>query len=575
MKKGALIFPPQWLPVNPYSSVPILAGQIQSSGYVVICQDYNLDFYDYILSSSFLTHIREKLKDDNEKKVCEWLSTELESAIKTIKYGQGFYDVTEYRRAMNMIEKTLALISRAYPEQEIKFNSFIDHRFQYDYKNLDDICSGKISNIYYPYMWKKANDLMRTQISYICISVTCSTQIIAAFTLAWIIRRHTNIVVCMGGNYINRVMHGIKANQEIFRDYCHHFLTGDGEISIVKYVEFLHNKCDAKDVPGLVRLEQGKVFFNPVDSTPVIENFAYPIFTGMRLKDYYCPELCFPIEFARGCYWGKCSFCAVDISGKKYCEKSVSSVVQEIKYLSEHYGIHNFVFTDEAIPVNRYLEFADSVLENNLDIHYYSFARLERSFSVEVLRHLRKSGLMLLWWGYESASARILRLMNKGIDAEVRITVLENAYNAGIWNHCLCMVGFPSETSEEVSYTFRTIKDNRKLFNSCAIYRFFLAENSSIYQNPGKYGIESIAYPADFEYHCAYQSKRKKDSENLKSVIKDFMDEYARANADTLWPVIYDNFDHLLMYLIKYGCEAVREYNTNTNAPLLCNSHEE
>lgn len=153
-----------------------------------------------------------------------------------------------------------------------------------------------------------------------------------------------------------------------------------------------------------------------------------------------------------------------------------------------------------------------------------------------------------------------MELMNKGIDIDARIEVMENAYKAGVWNHGLCMAGFPSETEEEVQATFSEIRKYRHLFNSCAVNVYFLSYNSPMYNEPEHYGIKSISHPNAFDSHCQFKMDGHSEKQ-YQEWVEQFRTEYMEENKDTLWAMEYNNFDHLHLYLKKYGCEKVRDYH--------------
>ena len=93
---------------------------------------------------------------------------------------------------------------------------------------------------------------------------------------------------------------------------------------------------------------------------------------------------------------------------------------------------------------------ADELIKRNIEIYLIILARLENKFTYELLKKMKKAGILYVHWGYETASERILNLMNKGIEAKNRVEILKNSEKAGIMNHIFAMWDFPSETFAEV-----------------------------------------------------------------------------------------------------------------------------
>ena len=58
--KVLLLFPPEWLPTEPYLSLPMLTAVLRSAGHEVVQSDTNVLMYDMMLSAPFLRHIQKK-----------------------------------------------------------------------------------------------------------------------------------------------------------------------------------------------------------------------------------------------------------------------------------------------------------------------------------------------------------------------------------------------------------------------------------------------------------------------------------------------------------------------------------
>ena len=59
--KVLLLFPPEWLPTEPYLSLPMLTAVLRSAGHEVIQKDINVLMYDMMLSASYLRHIQKRI----------------------------------------------------------------------------------------------------------------------------------------------------------------------------------------------------------------------------------------------------------------------------------------------------------------------------------------------------------------------------------------------------------------------------------------------------------------------------------------------------------------------------------
>ena len=55
-----LIYPPQWTPLNPHLSLCSLVSQLRANNYNVTIRDLNIEFYNKILTKSFVVNSVEK-----------------------------------------------------------------------------------------------------------------------------------------------------------------------------------------------------------------------------------------------------------------------------------------------------------------------------------------------------------------------------------------------------------------------------------------------------------------------------------------------------------------------------------
>ena len=132
----------------------------------------------------------------------------------------------------------------------------------------------------------------------------------------------------------------------------------------------------------------------------------------------------------------------------------------------------------------------------------------------------------MILWGFEAANERVYRLMNKGeiCSSNERLKILQNAFEADIWNHLFIMFGFPSETLEEAKETVHFLKENKYLTSHSTGGTFVLLENAPILKNLRKFSITNIkrvrsgfSYAHTFETYRGMKPKEIKELENYKA----------------------------------------------------------
>lgn len=208
------------------------------------------------------------------------------------------------------------------------------------------------------------------------------------------------------------------------------------------------------------------------------------------------------------CYWNKCSFCGIN---KKYPLNSdnwdFDFAFDTLSYLHKK-KVNMFWLSDEAIPCNVLLKIAEKIIENNWHFTWHIRTRIENELLNEKLcEKLEKAGLKSMLLGFESASERILKLMNKTFDCENYLEIAENIvkkYNQrGISIHFPAVIGFPSETDQERERTilFLEYLRNNYMRFSYNINILELDISSELYKNFAKYNICSLHYPCEpFEF---------------------------------------------------------------------------
>ena len=62
--KSLLLFPPDWLPSEPYLSLPSLASVLRPAGHEVSQLDVNVEMYDLFFSPKFLEHVAQRINSE-------------------------------------------------------------------------------------------------------------------------------------------------------------------------------------------------------------------------------------------------------------------------------------------------------------------------------------------------------------------------------------------------------------------------------------------------------------------------------------------------------------------------------
>ena len=162
----------------------------------------------------------------------------------------------------------------------------------------------------------------------------------------------------------------------------------------------------------------------------------------------------FPYITSRGCPFS-CGFCYnFTFNKRRWRAHSDEHVIDHIKKLKEATGAHWVFFDDDNFFANK--KRALNILHRLYDIGVYcSFLEIRiDSISKEIMEELKSLKVKRIFFGWESGSDKILKLVTKGFDKKVIIEkckVLADFPEIAI--DASAIIGFPTETWEDIEET--------------------------------------------------------------------------------------------------------------------------
>ena len=592
-----MLFPPQWTPAAPSIGIPILKAHLEAASYKVDVKDLNINFFNDILTSNYLHSSYKKIKEiyptlknkteeitslkrnkdiytleenslllkfemiskfleRNEKEIISDINN-IEKFKQTYRSKEDFYDIRKLIRAQKKIENALLLAQLPFSPTIYYFNYHYNPLLKYNFENIKFHCFASEHNIFLEYYKNLLPNIIKDNHKLITISINSNSQLIPGLTLAYLIKKHfKNVHVNIGGDYFTRISANINKYPELFDLFVDSILTGDAEESIVELAKYADNKTEISSVSGLFYKKKDNIVYNNILKKAVQMNNVKNInLDGYELNQYYTPEIVLPLKSSRNCEWNKCLFCDL-YYGKEYSQKTPEKLADEIQELIDKYNIKNFEFMDSAISPEYYNEFANILLKKKININFYSFARIETGFTKKLLNKLSKNGLKMLVWGYESASDRLIKLMNKKMDLKNRYKILKNSYECGIFNLAFTMLGFPTETVEEAKLTMDTLAKNIDYLQPippsiCVVTRHSKLLNF-MKKNNIKFELnENLDFDIGFDYACGQDCLK-----TIQKIRNEGLQEYRKAYkfGFPLYNLIYIRA-HLLLYVSHYGAK--------------------
>ncbi|MBI1207882.1 MAG: radical SAM protein [Azospirillum sp.] len=281
----------------------------------------------------------------------------------------------------------------------------------------------------------------------------------------------------IGGVHANLYGAEILAEEPLF-DYA---ARGDGEPLIAALADALAAPADPSapwpsrlaSIAGLIfRDAAGNVtVIPPAPATRHLDDYAHPARHLLNDALYVraVPRrgrvVTATSMTSRGCPYG-CIYCATDAlpAGRLTRFRSAANVLDELEEIVKGRGITHVAFNDDCLTLKkeRMFELCDGIHARGLRFTWEGLSRGDL-VSPELLRTMRRAGLVRLSFGIESGDPAILATLNKGETLAEIEAGLRWAKEAGIVTRGSVIIGLPHETRASVRRTFRFINGLKSL----------------------------------------------------------------------------------------------------------------
>lgn len=310
----------------------------------------------------------------------------------------------------------------------------------------------------------------------ICVGLSSmtGTQIYFAIKAAKIVRRLTDgrIPIVWGGAHPSSV-----PEQTLESEYVDVVCIGEGDITFLELVEAFAEKKPLNHVKGIAFKQGNETIVAPPRSLLDVEELLPVPWELVDVeqyihRDFYVKGVSRSLDVgqtSRGCPF-QCGFCSsATLRERKWramsVERSLETIVEPVK----RFNLDSIWIRDDEFYINRNraYEICEGIIKAGLKIKWYTSGTRVDVFngsSDEQIDILKRSGANTLKFGAESGSNRILELMKKGICWEDTVKANLRAKKHGITPAFALMIGFPTETFDDMHKTIdlyvRLKKDN-------------------------------------------------------------------------------------------------------------------
>jgi radical SAM superfamily enzyme YgiQ (UPF0313 family) len=293
-------------------------------------------------------------------------------------------------------------------------------------------------------------------------------------------------LIVLGGPHASSF--GAKALENTVADAA---VIGEGERSLEAIVAARLGGGDFSQIPGLVwRDPAGAVVTNP-GAMPVIEDLDSLPFPAYDLLDIakYWNSISFgnlhldryvSMFSSRGCP-RQCSFCH-RIFGKRFRAHSPERVVAEIKHYVKTYGVKEIEFLDDTInnDGDRVIRIAELMGKEGLKLKLGTPNGLQsHTLTEEVLDALVGAGLHHTSFALESGSPRIQKLIGKHLSIPKFLWCVEAAAKRHVLTNGFTIMGFPTETVEDIHETVRVASES--MLHTASFFTIMPYPNTPLY----------------------------------------------------------------------------------------------
>jgi radical SAM superfamily enzyme YgiQ (UPF0313 family) len=207
-----------------------------------------------------------------------------------------------------------------------------------------------------------------------------------------------------------------------------------------------------EEVAGITFRRNGRAVRNP--DAALIANLDLLPLPAFAMDSQIAYRKSVQLEAGRGCPY-RCTFCSTnDFFGRSSRFKSTNVLLGQMKELHERYGVTNFSLVHDMFTADRkrVVEFAEALLESGSAYRWSCSARTDR-VDDNLLALMEKSGCVGIFFGVETGSSRLQRVIDKRLDLGTARKAIRSATAHHMKTAVALIAGFPEEERDDLRDT--------------------------------------------------------------------------------------------------------------------------
>jgi anaerobic magnesium-protoporphyrin IX monomethyl ester cyclase len=256
-------------------------------------------------------------------------------------------------------------------------------------------------------------------------------------------------------------------------------IRGEPELTVLEVCR----QNDLSKVKGISYKSKGEFINNEPQDPLDLEKLPLPSFHLLPMEKYSYEVLgknFVVLEGSRGCA-SHCSFCLLDMYGKKLRVKSPQKLINELETVINKFRVKNAYFMDLEFTINRNLveEICDYLIRKRCDFKWTCQTRLDL-INEELLDKMKRSGCDLIHFGVEAADDKALKALGKGITVEKIEVGMKMMKKFNMRSACFFLIGTFGSTEEDIE---KIIKFSKLLNPTYALFHIAIPYPNTKFHN--------------------------------------------------------------------------------------------
>lgn len=345
--------------------------------------------------------------------------------------------------------------------------------------NVPDYCEVKIFDFYNnpapnSYIVKSILEFNPDVIGF---STVFSSMYKPSLDIAKLIKDEIDVVTVMGGNHVTFMY--MEAIEEKSIDFI---VLHEGEIAFGNLVDYLSKKTNLFPPNNVISKDKRNTeiqLIEDLDSiNPPLRDTSYFFKTNQKYRN--------SIITTRGCPCG-CPYCSTSAMQQyKYRERSLNSVLDEIIQITTNSNDNAVTFVDDIFTYNRdrVIAFSEIIKEHNI---LWGCSSRINTIDEELIQIMSSSGCKGIFFGIESGSPKIMKLLNRNYAPDEVIRIFRICKDLEINAYGSFILGLPFEEEDDI---LKTLELAKKLpTTQLRLGPLQVYPGTKIWNNPDLFGV--------------------------------------------------------------------------------------